>query len=66
VAAEPPLKPPKAPLGARWLLLPMSIFGLLFVTLVGWAIGGAIRQRRSARRYARLLRYGSSSSSNPS
>jgi hypothetical protein len=66
VASQPPLKPPRAPLSARWLLLPMSIFGLLFVSLVGWAIHGAVKQRRAARRYARLLGYGSSSSSNPS
>jgi hypothetical protein len=66
VAAEPPLKPPKAPLDPKWLLAPMSIFGLLFVTLVGWAIRGAVKQRRAARRYAKLLGYGSSSSSNPS
>jgi hypothetical protein len=66
VAAEPPPKPPTAPLSARWLLLPVSIFGLLIVTLVAWAIRGAVQQRRAARRYARLLGYGSSSSSNPS
>jgi hypothetical protein len=66
VASQPPLKPPKAPLGAQWLLLPMSIFGLLIVTLVAWAVHGAVKQRRAARRYARLLGYGSSSSSNPS
>jgi hypothetical protein len=68
VAALPPPKPPKAPLSATWLLLPMSIFGLLIATLVGFAIAGAVKQRRAARRYARLLGYGSgsSSSSNPS
>jgi hypothetical protein len=62
------VKPPKAPLDAKWLLLPMSIFGLLIVSLAGWAIRGAVMQRRAARRYARLLGYGSSSrsSSNPS
>jgi hypothetical protein len=66
VAALPPPKPPKAPLGAKWLLLPVGIFGLLFATLIGWAISGAVKQRRAARRYARLLGSGSSSSSNPS
>ena len=66
VASQPPLKPPTAPLDAKWLLLPVSIFGLLIATLIAWAIRGAVQQRRAARRYARALGYGSSSSSNPS
>ena len=43
VASQPPLKPPTAPLDAKWLLLPVSIFGLLIATLIAWAIRGAVR-----------------------
>jgi hypothetical protein len=63
-AKLPPLPPPKAALSAKWLLLPVAILGLLLVTLLGWALRSAVRQRRAARRYARELGY--SSSSNPS
>ena len=45
-----------AKLDAKWLLLPVSIFGLLIATLVAWAIRGAVQQRRAARRYARGAR----------
>ena len=64
VAKLPPLKPPKAPLSAKWLLLPIGIFASVILTLVGWAIRNGVKQRRAARRYARLLGY--SSTSNPS
>jgi hypothetical protein len=64
VAKLPPLKPPKAPLSAKWLLLPVGIFGSVMLTLIGWAIRSAVMQRRAARRYARLLGY--NSTSNPS
>ena len=66
IAALPPPKPPTAPLSATWLLLPFSIVGMLIVALTAWAIRGAVKQRRAARRYAQLLGYGSSSNSNPS
>jgi hypothetical protein len=55
VAAIPPPPPPQAPLSARWLLVPVSIFGLFVLTLIGWGIRSAVRQRRNARKYARLL-----------
>jgi hypothetical protein len=64
VAKLPPLKPPQAQLSAKWLLLPLGIFGSVILTLIGWGIRSAIKQRRAARRYARLLGY--SSTSNPS
>jgi hypothetical protein len=64
VAKVPPLPPPKAQLSSKWLALPFVIFGMLILTLIGWGVRSAIKQRLSARRYARLLGYGSSS--NPS
>jgi hypothetical protein len=55
VASVPPPPPPRAPLSARWLLVPVSIFGLFVLTLIGWGVRSAVRQRRNARKYARLL-----------
>ena len=62
--AGPPPPPFRSKLSARWLLFPLVFFALLVVSLTGWALGGAIRSRRAARRYADALGY--SSSSNPS
>jgi hypothetical protein len=62
--AGPPPPPFHTRLSAEWLLLPLSFFGLLVVTLASWAVRRAIRSRRAARRYAEVLGY--SSSSNPS
>jgi hypothetical protein len=64
VAKLPPLPPPKASLSAKWLFLPLGIVGFLGVVLLTWALRGAVKQRRAAKRYARLLGY--SSTSNPS
>jgi hypothetical protein len=60
----PPPPPFHSKLSARWLLVPVAFFGLLVISLTVWGVGGAIRGRRAARRYADALRY--SSSSNPS
>jgi hypothetical protein len=60
----PPPPPFHTRLSARWLMLPLVFFAVLFVSLAGWALGSAIRSRRAARRYAEALGY--SSSSNPS
>jgi|GEM_PF-3248152 hypothetical protein len=62
--AGPPPPPFQSKLSARWLLVPLVFFALLVVFLTTWALGGAIRGRRAARRYADALGY--SSSSNPS
>lgn len=64
VAKAPPLPPVKATLSPEWLLLPVGIVGFLLALLLAWAIRSAIRSRRAAKRYARLLGY--SSTSNPS
>ena len=64
VAKVPPLPPPKAALSAKWLFLPLGIIGFLGAVLLAWAVRAAVKQRRAAKRYARLLGY--SSSSNPS
>ena len=64
VAKVPPLPPPAAALSAKWLVLPVAILGFLGLTLLVWALGGAVRHRRAAKRYARLLGY--NSTSNPS
>ena len=39
---------------------PIAILGFLGLTLLVWALGGAVRHRRAAKRYARLLGYNSS------
>lgn len=62
--AGPPPPPFHSKLSARWLLVPLVFFALLIVFLTTWALGGAIRGRRAARRYADALGY--RSSSNPS
>ena len=58
VASQPPLKPPTAPLDAKWLLLPMSIFGLLIATLdrVGDPRRGAAAPRGTPLRAGARLR----------
>jgi hypothetical protein len=55
IAKTPPPPPPKAPLSPKWLLAPLSILAGLLLTLAAWGVRSAIRQRRAARRYARLL-----------
>ena len=62
--AGPPPPPFNSKLSARWLLAPLVFVALLVVFLTVWALSGAIRGRRAARRYADALGY--SSSSNPS
>jgi hypothetical protein len=55
VASIPPPPPPKAPLSAKWLVAPLGFFVLLLACLGVWALRSGIRQRRAARRYAKLL-----------
>jgi hypothetical protein len=62
--AGPPPPPFHSKLSARWLMAPLVFFALLVVFLTVWGLGGTIRGRRAARRYAKALGY--SSSSNPS
>jgi hypothetical protein len=64
VAKQPPLPPPQAALSPKWLFLPFGIIGFLGFILITWGIRSAIKHRRAAKRYARLLDY--SSTSNPS
>ncbi len=64
VAAAPLPPPTVATVNAKWLLAPLGILGLLVLSLAGWGIRSAIKQRRAAKRYAKLLGY--NSSSNPS
>jgi len=54
--------PPKAPLSAKWLLAPLSVFGLLFLSLIAFGLRSMIRTRRAAKRYAQALGYSSTSS----
>jgi hypothetical protein len=49
---------------AKWLLAPLAVLGALLLALAGWGIRNAVKQRRAAKRYAKLLGY--NSSSNPS
>jgi hypothetical protein len=49
---------------AKWLLAPLGILVFLVLGLGSWGISNAVRQRRAAKRYAKLLGY--NSSSNPS
>lgn len=51
-------------ISTTWLFAPAFILLALLVGLAGWAIRGAVRSRRAARRYAKALGY--TSSSNPS
>jgi hypothetical protein len=60
-AAQPPLDPPKAALSTTWLLLPFAAIGAVLLGRIGWGLRAGIKQRRAARRYAKLLGYGSSS-----
>jgi hypothetical protein len=64
VAAVPPPPPDVAAVSSRWLLAPLGILAALVFGLGGWGIMSLIRQRRAAKRYAKLLGY--NSSSNPS
>jgi hypothetical protein len=60
----PPPPPDVATVSAKWLLAPLGIFAALVFGLGGWGIRSLIKQRRAAKRYAKLLGY--NSSSNPS
>jgi hypothetical protein len=42
-------------LSARWLMAPLVFVALLVVFLIVWGLGGTIRGRRAARRYAKAL-----------
>ena len=64
-ARIPPPPRLKPPLSAKWLLVPVVIFGSLIVGLILWGIRTNLRNRRAARRYAEVLA-GVRSSSNPS
>jgi hypothetical protein len=64
VAAQPVPPPPKAVLGAEWLLAPLVILGSALLSIAGWGLRTHIKQRRSAKRFAEALGY--SSTSNPS
>jgi hypothetical protein len=60
VAAQPAPKPVKAAVSAKWLLLPLGILGFLIVSLATWGLSTIIRQRRAAKKYAKLLGYSTS------
>jgi len=60
----PPPVAYKPALSAKWLFVPAVFMVLLLTSLALWAIRGAVRNRRAARRYAKALGY--TSSSNPS
>ena len=64
-AAVPPPPPPRAPLGSVWLLVPLSVLGMIVLIPLVVALRSARQHRRAAKRYARELA-DSSSSSNPS
>jgi hypothetical protein len=64
VAAQPPPPPLKAPLSAKWLLVPLGILGTLVLVLITGGVYASIKQRQAAKRFAEALGY--SSTSNPS
>jgi hypothetical protein len=64
VASAPAPPPTVATVSAKWLLAPLGILGALLLSLASWGIHNAVKQRRAAKRYAKLLGY--NSSSNPS
>ena len=64
VAAAPVAPPTVAAVSAKWLLAPLAFLGALAISLSGWGIRSVVKQRRAAKRYAKLLGY--NSSSNPS
>lgn len=51
-------------LSVKWLFVPALFLVALLAGLAAWAVRGAVRSRRAARRYAKALGY--TSSSNPS
>ena len=64
VASAPVAPPTVAAVSAKWLLAPLAFLGALAISLAGWGIRNVVKQRRAAKRYAKLLGY--NSSSNPS
>lgn len=60
----PPPPDYRPTISAKWLFVPVVFLVVLLATLALWAIRGAVRNRRAARRYAKALGY--TSSSNPS
>jgi hypothetical protein len=60
-AAEPPPPPPRAPLSAKWLVVPGSILALILLTPLAVILRSLVESRRAAKRYARDL-YRSTSS----
>lgn len=60
----PPPPPVEAQVSPKFLLVPLAFLATLLLGLAVWALRGAIRGRRAARRYAESLGY--KSSSNPS
>jgi hypothetical protein len=64
VASQPPPTPVKAAVSSKWLFAPVGIVGVIILSLAAWGLTSVVRQRRAAKRYAKLLGY--SSSSNPS
>jgi hypothetical protein len=63
LAKLPPPPNPRPAISAKWLVLPLLIFGGLILSLTGWGISLKLKQRRAARRYAELLTGARSSSS---
>jgi hypothetical protein len=61
VAAQPVPPPPKAVLGAYWLLTPLVILGSLALGLAAWGVRTHFLTRRSAKRFAEALGYSSTS-----
>jgi len=64
-ASAPPPPAPRAPLSAIWLVVPLSILGLVVLIPLLLAARSFVQHRRAARRYERELA-GYTSSSSPS
>ena len=62
-AAVPPPPAARAPLGSAWLVVPLSVLGLIVVIPLVVALRTARQHRRAAKQYARELGDYSSSSS---
>jgi hypothetical protein len=60
-AAERPPPAPRAPLSAKWLIVPVAVLALILLTPLAVIVRSLVQSRRAAKRYARDL-YRSTSS----